>query len=130
MKIVITSVMVEAAEQDRALAFYTTVLGFVKKTEIPMGKFKWLTVVAPESPDGVELLLEPMEFPPAKIFQKALYEAGIPLTSFGVDDIQKEYERLKKLDVVFKTKPTSMGTVTVAVFDDTFGNLIQIAQHN
>jgi predicted enzyme related to lactoylglutathione lyase len=130
MKIVVTSVMIEAAEQERALAFYTNVLGFVKKTEIPMGKFKWLTVVSPESPDGVELLLEPMEFPPAKIFQKALYEAGIPLTSFGVDDIQKEYERLKKLDVVFKTKPTSMGTVTVAVFDDTFGNFIQIAQLN
>jgi predicted enzyme related to lactoylglutathione lyase len=128
MKIVVTSVMVEASDQDRALKFYTEVLGFIKKTEIPLGKFKWLTVVSPESPDGVELLLEPMEFPPAKIFQRALYEAGIPLTSFGVDDIQKEYDRLTKLKVVFKSKPTVMGSVTVAVFDDTFGNLIQIAQ--
>ena len=128
MKIVITSVMVEAADQERALKFYTEVLGFIKKTEIPLGKFKWLTVVSPEAPDGVELLLEPMEFPPARIFQKALFEAGIPLTSFAVEDIQKEYERLEKLGVVFKGKPTQMGTVTTARFEDGFGNLIQIAQ--
>lgn len=128
MKIVLTSIMIEAAEQERALKFYTETLGFIKKTEIPMGKFKWLTVVSPDTPNGVELLLEPMEFPPARVFQKALYDAGIPATSFGVDDMQKEYERLEKLGVPFKRKPTSMGPVTIAVFDDGFGNLIQIAE--
>jgi predicted enzyme related to lactoylglutathione lyase len=128
MKIVLTSVMVEAADQDKALKFYTEVLGFIKKTEIPLGKFKWLTVVSPEEPNGVELLLEPMEFVPAKGFQKALFDAGIPLASFGVDNVQKEYERMEKLGVVFKMKPTQMGSVTVAVLDDTCGNLIQIAQ--
>lgn len=128
MRIVLTSVMVEAADQEKALKFYTDVLGFKKKTEIPMGKFKWLTVVSPQDPNGVELLLEPMEFVPAKGFQKALYEAGIPATSFGVDNVQKEYERMEKLGVVFKKKPTQMGSVTIAVLDDTCGNLIQIAQ--
>jgi catechol 2,3-dioxygenase-like lactoylglutathione lyase family enzyme len=126
MKIVLTSVMVD--DQDKALKFYTEVLGFVKKTEIPMGKFKWLTVVSPEGPGDIELLLEPNENPAAKTFQKALFEQGIPLTSFGVEDIQKEYERMEKLGVSFKTKPTKMGPVTIAVFDDTCGNLIQIAQ--
>jgi catechol 2,3-dioxygenase-like lactoylglutathione lyase family enzyme len=126
MKINLTSVMVD--NQDKALKFYTEVLGFVKKTEVPIGEHKWLTVVSPEGPDGIELLLEPTGFPPARTYQKALYEAGIPLTSFAVEDIQREYERLEKLGVVFKTKPTKMGPVTVAVFDDTCGNLIQIAQ--
>jgi len=126
MKIKLTSVMVE--DQNKALKFYTEVLGFVKKTDIPMGEAKWLTVVSPEGPDDIELLLEPMGFPPAKTYQKALFEAGIPLTAFAVEDIQKEYERMKKLGVVFKTTPTKMGPVTVAVFEDTCGNLIQIAQ--
>jgi catechol 2,3-dioxygenase-like lactoylglutathione lyase family enzyme len=126
MKIVVTSVMV--TDQEKALQFYTGILGFIKKTEIPLGKFKWLTVVSPEAPDGVELMLEPMEFPPAKTFQKALFEAGIPAASFAVKNIQQEYERLEKLGVMFKTKPTQMGMVTVAVLDDTCGNLIQIAQ--
>jgi len=126
MKIKITSVMVD--DQDKALKFYTEVLGFVKKTDIPMGEAKWLTVVSPEGPDDIELLLEPMGFPPAKTYQKALFEAGIPLTVFAVEDIQKEYERMKKLGVVFKTTPTKMGPVTVAVFEDTCGNLIQMAQ--
>ena len=126
MKIKLTSIMVD--DQDKALKFYTEVLGFVKKTEIPMGEHKWLTVVSKEEQDGVELVLEPMGFPPAKVFQKALFEAGIPYTSFHVDDIQKEYERLVKLGVEFSTEPTKMGPVTLAVFSDTCGNNIQIAQ--
>jgi predicted enzyme related to lactoylglutathione lyase len=126
MKIILTSVMVD--DQDKALKFYTEVLGFVKKNDIPMGEARWLTVVSPEGPDDVELLLEPMGFPPARTYQKALFEAGIPLTSFAIDDIQKEYERMKKLGVVFKMAPTKMGPVTIAVFEDTCGNLIQMAQ--
>jgi predicted enzyme related to lactoylglutathione lyase len=126
MKIILTSVMVD--DQEKALKFYTEVLGFVKKNDIPLGEDRWLTVVSPEGPDDVELLLEPMGFPPARTYQKALFEAGIPLTSFAVDDIQKEYERMKKLGVVFKTAPTKMGPVTIAVFEDTCGNLIQMAQ--
>ena len=126
MKIILTSVIVD--DQDKALKFYTEVLGFVKKNDIPVGEARWLTVVSPEGPDDVELLLEPMGFPPARTYQKALFEAGIPLTSFAADDIQKEYERMKKLGVVFKTAPTKMGPVTIAVFEDTCGNLIQMAQ--
>jgi len=115
-------------DQEKALKFYTEILGFVKKTEIPMGEHKWLTVVSREEPDGVELLLEPMGFEPAKTYQKALFEAGIPLTFFNVDDIQKEFERLEKAGVVFSIKPTKMGPATLAVFDDTVGNNIQIVQ--
>jgi len=126
LKIILTSVMVD--DQDKALKFYTEVLGFVKKTEFPVGKFKWLTVVSRDNPDGVELTLEPNENPIAKTFQKGLFDSGIPLTAFGVDDIQKEFERMSKLGVVFKTKPTKMGPVTIAVFEDTCGNLIQMAQ--
>ena len=126
MKIKVTSVMVK--DQEKALKFYTEVLGFVKKTEIPMGEHKWLTVVSGEEPDGVELLLEPMGFEPAKTFQKALFEAGIPWTAFNVDDVQKEYDRLVKAGVVFSMKPTRMGPATLAVFDDTCGNNIQIVQ--
>ena len=126
MKINLTSVLVD--DQDKALKFYTEVLGFVKKTEIPLGTDKWLTVVSPEGPDGIELLLEPMGFPPARTYQKALFEAGIPLTAFAVEDIQKEHERMERLGVAFKTKPTQMGPVTIAVFDDTCGNLIQLVQ--
>lgn len=126
MKIILSSVFV--SDQDKALKFYTEVLGFVKKTEIPLGTARWLTVVSPEGPEGIELLLEPMGFPPARTYQEALYAAGIPLTAFGVDDIQKEHERLEKRGVVFKSKPTTMGPVTVAVLDDTCGNLIQLVQ--
>ena len=126
MKIKLASVMVSS--QDKALTFYTEVLGFVKKTEIPMGEHKWLTVVSAEERDGVELVLEPMGFAPARVFQKELFDAGIPWTAFHVDDIQKEYERLEKLGVVFSMKPTKMGPVTLAVFDDTCGNNIQIVQ--
>lgn len=126
MKIKLTSVMVD--NQDRALKFYTEALGFVKKKDIPMGEARWLTVVSPEGPDDVELLLEPMEFPPAKTYQQALFAAGIPLTVFFVDAIQKEYERMKALGVVFRSAPTKMGPVTVAVFEDTCGNLLQLCQ--
>ena len=126
MRIRLTSVMVD--DQDKALKFYTDILGFVKKTEIPMGEHKWLTVVSREERDGVELLLEPMGFEPAKVYQKALHDAGIPLTAFHVDDIQKEYERLEKLGVKFSMKPTAMGPATLAVFDDTCGNNTQLVQ--
>jgi catechol 2,3-dioxygenase-like lactoylglutathione lyase family enzyme len=126
MKIKLTSVMVD--DQDKALKFYTEILGFVKKREIPLGEHKWLTVVSKEEQDGVELLLEPMGFEPAKTFQKALFEAGIPITAFHVDDIRKEYERLENLGVIFSMSPTKMGPATLAVFNDTCGNNIQIVQ--
>lgn len=126
MKIQLCSVMV--GDQDEALRFYTEVLGFVKKRDIPLGEARWLTVVSPEGPDDIELLLEPNSNPAAKTFQKAIFEQGIPLTAFAVDDIQKEYARLKKLGVEFTMEPTNMGTTTMAVFNDTCGNLIQIYQ--
>ena len=126
MKINLTSVMVD--DQAKALAFYTDVLGFVKKHDVPMGgEHRWLTVVSPET-DAIELLLEPMAFAPAKVFQKALFDAGIPLTSFGVDDCQKEYERLSGLGVVFRQKPAQAGPTVIARFEDTCGNLIQMHQ--
>ena len=126
MKIKVTSVMVD--DQDKALKFYTEKLGFIKKKDIPLGEHKWLTVVSGEEPDGVELLLEPMGFAPAKVFQKALKDAGIPLTMFNVNDIQSEHERLVKSGVKFSMKPTQMGPATIAVFDDTCGNNIQLVQ--
>jgi catechol 2,3-dioxygenase-like lactoylglutathione lyase family enzyme len=126
MKIVLTSVMVD--DQAKALAFYTDILGFVKKTDIPMGGPRFLTVESPEGANGVELLLEPLGHPAAAPFQKALYESGIPATSFGSTDIQAEYERLKAGGVVFRTPPTKSGPVMLAVFEDTCGNLIQLHQ--
>lgn len=126
MKIKLSSVLVD--DQEKALTFYTEVLGFVKKTDVPLGKFKWLTVVSPDGPDDIELLLEPNENPAASTFQAAIFKQGIPLTAFAVDDIQHEFDRLKKLGVAFKTEPTKMGPVTIAVFNDTCGNLIQIYQ--
>lgn len=126
MKIYLMSVLVD--DQDKALKFYTEVLGFVKKYDVPVGKFKWLTVVSPNGPDDVELLLEPNENPAGKTFQSALYAQGIPSASFLVEDIQAEAERLKGLGVRFTMTPTVTGPVTVAVFDDTCGNLIQIVQ--
>lgn len=126
MKIKLTSVLVD--NQDKAFKFYTKVLGFVKKQDFPVGEFKWLTVVSPEEPDGTELLLEPNDNPAAKTFQEAIFKQGIPLTAFAVEDIQKEYERMKKLGVVFSKEPTKEGLVTQAVFDDTCGNLIQLYQ--
>jgi predicted enzyme related to lactoylglutathione lyase len=126
MKIKLTSVMVD--DQEKALQFYTGILGFVKKTEIPMGEHKWLTVVSKEERDGVELVLEPIAFPPAKTYQKALFEAGIPATAFNVDDIEKEYQRLTALGVSFSMAPTPMGPTKLAVFNDTCGNNIQLFQ--
>ncbi|UCD44910.1 MAG: VOC family protein [Candidatus Bathyarchaeota archaeon] len=126
MKIKISSVFVD--DQEKALRFYTDVLGFVKKTDVPAGKYRWLTVVSPEELDGTELLLEPSENPATKTFKKALFEQGIPLTQFAAEDVQLEYERLREMGVNFTMKPTKMGSVTIAIFDDTCGNLIQIAQ--
>jgi catechol 2,3-dioxygenase-like lactoylglutathione lyase family enzyme len=126
MKITVTSVLVD--DQAKALAFYTDVLGFEKKLDIPLGDHRWLTVVSPDAPDGVELLLEPDEHPAAKPFKAALVEDGIPFTSFAVEDVEQEYERLRGRGVRFTQEPTSMGPVTTAVLDDTCGNLIQIAQ--
>jgi predicted enzyme related to lactoylglutathione lyase len=126
MRIVLTQVFVD--DQDKASKFYTEVLGFKKKHDFPIGEFKWLTVVSPEDPDGVELLLEPSDNPATQTFKKAIFEQGIAAASFGVDDVQKEYERLKAQGVTFTMLPTAMGEVTMAVFDDTCGNLIQIAQ--
>jgi predicted enzyme related to lactoylglutathione lyase len=128
MKIKLSSVYME--DQDKALKFYTEVLGFVKNKEIPLGEFKWLTVVSPEEPEGTELVLEPNSNPATKAFQSAIHKQGIPLTAFAVDDIQKEYSRMKKLGAVFTTGPTKMGPVTVAVFDDTCGNLKQLYQES
>ncbi|SOD41894.1 VOC family protein [Nitrosovibrio sp. Nv4] len=126
MKIKLNSVLVD--DQDKALKFYTEVLGFIKKNDMPAGEARWLTVVSPDAPDDVELLLEPIGFPAARTYQKALFEAGIPLTAFAVEDIQKEYERMTGLGVVFGMKPTKAGPATLAVFDDTCGNLIQLYQ--
>ncbi len=126
MRIHVTSVLVD--DQRKALKFYTEVLGFEKKQDIPLGEASWLTVVSPEQPAGTELLLEPDGHPAAKPFKEALVEDGIPFTSFAVDDVQAEFDRLRSNGVRFTQEPTEMGGVTTAVFDDTCGNLIQIAQ--
>jgi len=128
VKIVVTSVLVD--DQEKALRFYTDVLGFEKKNDIPMGEARWLTLVSPGDGTGVELLLEPDSHPAAGPFKAALVEDGIPFTSFGVDDVQAEFERLKGFGVTFTQEPVAMGPVTTAVFDDTCGNLIQIAQQS
>jgi catechol 2,3-dioxygenase-like lactoylglutathione lyase family enzyme len=124
MRIVVTSVYVD--DQAKALEFYTNVLGFVKKHDIPMGEHRWLTVVSPEAPEGPELLLEPDGHPAAGPFKQALVADGIPFTSFAVDDVPTTHERLTDLGVRFTQRPTEMGPVTMAVLDDTCGNLIQI----
>ncbi len=126
MKIRLMSVLVR--DQTKALLFYTEILGFQKKTDFPVGEFRWLTVVSPEEPDGTELVLEPNAFPAAATYQQALFEGGIPATALEVDDINLEYERLVNAGVVFSTEPTDAGGVTIAVFDDTCGNLIQLYQ--
>jgi DNA-binding transcriptional ArsR family regulator/catechol 2,3-dioxygenase-like lactoylglutathione lyase family enzyme len=127
MNITITTTSVLVDDQARALEFYTNTLGFVKKTDMPAGEFRWLTVVSQDARDGVELLLEPDEHPAAKVFKAALVEDGIPFTSFGVSDAAAEFERLSALGVRFTQPPMTMGPVTTAVLDDTCGNLIQIA---
>jgi catechol 2,3-dioxygenase-like lactoylglutathione lyase family enzyme len=125
MRINLASVLVD--DQEKALRFYTDVLGFVKKHDIPMGEDRWLTVVSPQDPDGTELVLEPSSHPAVKPFKEALVADGIPYTSFAVDDVKAEYERLRGLGVRFTQEPVDMGPVTTAVLDDTCGNLIQIA---
>ena len=122
---------VPVQDQEKALKFYTEKLGFLKKVDVPISEHnRWLTVVSKEEQDGPEILLEPApnHFEPAKIYQKALFDAGIPYTQFNVDDVQKEYEQLTKLGVEFSVKPTKMGTVKIAVFNDTCGNNIQIVE--
>ena len=126
MRIKLASVFVD--DQEKALRFYIDVLGFIKKTDIPAGQFRWLTVVSPEGPDDIELLLEPNDNPAAETYQKALHEQGIPLTAFAVEDVQKEFERLKDLGVVFRSEPAPMGPTIMAMFEDSCGNLIQIYQ--
>lgn len=126
LRINITSVPVE--DQQKALDFYTEVLGFMKKVDVPLGEYRWLTLVSPAEQTGVELLLEPMAFEPARLYQQALKEAGIPWTSFKVDDIQAEYKRLTDLGVQFSVAPREAGPVMIAVLDDTCGNYIQIMQ--
>ena len=126
MQIKLASVLVE--DQEIALRFYTDVLGFVKRADIPMGPFRWLTVSSPEGAEGVELVLEPMAFAPAQTYQKALFAAGIPATAFITKDIASEYERLKKHGVKFRGEPVNMGPITAVVFEDTCGNLINLVQ--
>jgi catechol 2,3-dioxygenase-like lactoylglutathione lyase family enzyme len=126
MRIYLTSVLVD--DQDKALRFYTDVLGFAKKTDVDLGEARWLTVVAPDQPEGPELLLEPDAHPAAKPFKAALVADGIPTTSFAVEDVHAEFQRLRGLGVRFTQDPADMGAVTTAVFDDTCGNLIQIAK--
>jgi len=126
MRIKLTSVFVK--DQEKALQFYTGALGFVKKSDISAGQYRWLTVVSPEEPDGTQLVLEPNENPAARAYQEAIFIQGIPAASFFVDDVQKEYDRLKKMGVAFKSGPTQAGPAMIAVFEDTCGNLIQISQ--
>jgi predicted enzyme related to lactoylglutathione lyase len=126
MQIKLTSIMVE--DQGRALAFYTQVLGFTKKREFPVGEYRWITVVSPEGPDDVELSLEPNANPAGKAFQRAMFEQGIPVAAFEVADIAAEFARLKTAGVAFTAEPARMGPVTIAIFSDTCGNLIQIYQ--
>jgi catechol 2,3-dioxygenase-like lactoylglutathione lyase family enzyme len=125
VRINLASVLVD--DQDKALDFYTEVLGFVKKTDVPLGEARWLTVVSPQEPDGTELVLEPDWHPAVKPFKRALVDDGIPYTSFAVDDVHVEYERLRASGVRFTQEPLEMPSVTTAVLDDTCGNLIQIA---
>ncbi|GII80111.1 hypothetical protein Sru01_50930 [Sphaerisporangium rufum] len=127
MKIHLTNVMVD--DQEKARRFYTEVLGFQQKHDIPIGEHRWLTVVSPQDPDGTELLLEPDEHPAAKPFKKALVADGIPAAAFMVDDVRAEYERLRGLGVEFAQQPTEMGPVITVVLDDTCGNLVQLAQY-
>ncbi len=128
MRLNITSVFVD--DQAKALKFYTEVLGFKKKHDVPLGEFSWLTVVSPEDEDGTELLLEPSNHPAVAPFRLALVEDGIPYNQFAVDDVNQEYVRLQSAGVRFTQEPLDMGSVTTAVFDDTCGNLIQILSQN
>lgn len=115
-------------DQEQALRFYTQVLGFEKVADVPLGEARWLTVTSPHGPSGVELLLEPLAFPPAREYQRALYDAGIAATAFVTDDIRADYDRLRAAGVVFRGEPAGAGGVTVVAFEDTCGNLIQLVQ--
>lgn len=126
MKIIVTSIFVQ--DQDKALEFYLEKLGFIKKKDVPAGEFRWITLTSPDDENGTELLLEPNDHPAAKEYQKKIFADGIPATMFGVADIRKEYKRLLEKGVKFTMEPTEIGEVTMAVFDDTCGNLIQIVQ--
>jgi catechol 2,3-dioxygenase-like lactoylglutathione lyase family enzyme len=128
MRIKLTSIMVE--DQTKALQFYTDVLGFQKKHDIPVGEYRWITVVSPEGPDDLELALEPNANPAGKKFQESMFSQGIPLAAFEVSNIASDFDRLKKKGVAFTREPTSAGPVTIAVFADSCGNLIQIYQKN
>jgi catechol 2,3-dioxygenase-like lactoylglutathione lyase family enzyme len=126
MRIALASLFVD--DQDKALAFYTGVVGFTVKHDIPMGPFRWLTVESPEGVAGIELVLEPMAFAPARTFQQALFAAGIPATAFMTTDIAAEYARLQARGVVFRGEPKQMGPITAVIFEDTCGNLINLVQ--
>lgn len=126
MRIKLTSIMVD--DQDKALKFYTEIFGFVKKHEIPVGEYKWLTVVSPEGPNDLELSLEPNANPAGRAFQEAMFKQGIPIAAFETEDIEREVKRLKSLRVTFTQEPTKTGPVTIAVCSDTCGNLIQLYQ--
>jgi catechol 2,3-dioxygenase-like lactoylglutathione lyase family enzyme len=126
MQIKFASIMV--GDQEQALRFYTTMLGFTKKADIPMGQYRWLTVSSPDGVEGVELVLEPLGFPPAQVFQKALFEAGIPATAFITTNIAAEFARLKERGVRFRGEPKKMGPITAVTFEDTCGNLIHLVQ--
>ncbi len=128
MRIKLSSITVD--DQDNALEFYTAVLGFVAKTDIPMGEHRWLTVVSAQAPDGVELVLEPTAFAPAATYQKELFDAGIPATAFEVADIDAQHDRLTSLGVKFREAPSDAGPVRMAIFEDRCGNLIQLYQLN
>jgi len=126
MQLKFISVLVE--DQEKAFDFYTRILGFKKMADIPMGDYRWLTVVSPDGIEGVELVLEPMAFEPAHVYQAALFKAGIPATAFITKDIAAEYKRLKALGIKFRSEPTPMGPIIAAVFEDTCGNLINLVQ--
>ena len=126
MQIKFVSVMVE--DQDHALHFYTTILGFEKMADIPMGQYRWLTVSSPDGVPGVELVLEPMGFPPSRAHQQAMFEAGIPAAAFITKDIAADFQRLKAHGVKFRGEPAAMGLITAVVFEDTCGNLINLVQ--
>ncbi|SOC19518.1 predicted enzyme related to lactoylglutathione lyase [Ureibacillus xyleni] len=126
MKIIVTSIFVN--DQEKAVKFYCDTLGFVKKHDVPAGEYRWIALVSPDNEHGTELILEPNNHPAAKDYQQRLFTEGIPVTMFGVDDIESEYQRLLDKGVKFTMKPTKMGDVTIAVFDDTCGNHLQIIQ--
>ena len=126
MQLKFVSIMVD--NQDKALAFYTSILGFEKMADIPMGEYRWLTIISPDGIAGVELVLEPMGFPPARVYQKAMFDAGVPAIALITQDIAADYQRLQARGVQFRGEPKSTGPITAAVFEDTCGNLINLVQ--